>query len=274
MYATIGQQPVSMPCCVTWIVVAVVVVLGFGAWRYHVRSKARRKVLGDLSSRMGWSFTPAEFQPYKAARLAHTIEAADLSDSEAEGAHKFFGRSQAVPEVVDAAQHFEVFRRGSMQTAFNTMKSACTFVGEQVPMVAGDLRCSVDRDDYAASYRREFSYVFVVLPVDTPALTVGPYGFLGRTLDAIDSESVETGDATFDKRFSVRAVPGSGERFVQRLLNDRMRTWFDEGFPGSLHVAHGRCMVLSAKGYWEPEEFEQAARWLDGFCAHWPAELI
>lgn len=173
----------------------------------------------------------------------------------------------------DEYAQFEIFRRGHSRVAQNTLRGTLELFGRQCPIVVGDFRYKVTRNNGKSSststYR--FSYLIVHPPWPSPTLLVRPEGLFDKLkgsfgFDDIDFESVE-----FSRKYYVQS---NDKRFAYDVLHPRMMEFLLAERPPMLDLEGGAMCISDGERRWDPAGYRAKLAFLRQFCELWPRHLV
>lgn len=202
------------------------------------RRKKRREEMAALANQIGWSF-------------------------------------DVEPDVSHENDHsqFEMFTRGFMSAAHNTLTGTIGLDGRMFAVRMGDFTYWVSsrsgRSNLVAS--NEFSYMLVDLPfTELPNLAIRPEGIGDRLAEVVGYDDVNFESAEFSKKFWVK---GTDKRFAYDVIHPRMMEFLLRGTPPGLELAGSELCVSDGRSTWGPAVFTSLLPWVREFISLLPAHL-
>lgn len=175
----------------------------------------------------------------------------------------------------DEYAHFEIFRRGSKQRAYNTLAGAVELLGSACTLKAGDFTyttTSTDSKGRESETKHHFSYLIVHLPYETmPDLLIRREGIFDKIGGVFGFDDIDFESGAFSRKYFVRSP---NRKFAYDVCHQRMQEFLLDTSPSCVDIERSRMCVTRGGRVWKPEEFRTMIAWSDAFLERWPDFVV
>ena len=205
----------------------------------HQAAKKRCEAMAALAADLGWSFSP-----------------------EKDTRHD------------DEYAHFEIFRRGHLRAAFNTLRGHLEIDGRSFSAKAGDFRYKITSSNGKTTTTRthRFSYRILHLPFSgLPDLLIRSEGVFDKMAGAFGFDDIDFESAEFSRRFYVKSPD---RRFAYDVVSPRMMEFLLRRPGPAIDLERDRCCLSEGRRRWEPDQLKSHLRFASTFFERWPDHVV
>ena len=221
------------------VIICIVAVVIAGIYFSHKKEKQRREELLALAQELDLSFDPNSNSNFD-----------------------------------DRFRQFSIFRKGRSRKAFNTLNGSLNIGDEDVEVLMGDYRYTVDTGSGKNKSSKTYRLSYLVIDISKyafPKLLIRPENFMDKVAGAIGFDDIDFESDEFSRNFYVSS---SDKRFAYDLIDPRMMEFLMKGEPKVLDAEDGWVCIIEKKRRWSVEQFKANISWLKSWKSHWPTHVI